>query len=56
MIGDDVDSDVNGALAAGLRGILVRTGKYRTGDEARLTPGGELADDVGAAVTLLGIA
>lgn len=56
MIGDDVEADVNGALAAGLRGILVRTGKYRPGDEARLAPGGELANDVAAAVTLLGIA
>jgi len=30
MVGDDVDADVGGALAAGLRGILVRTGKYRS--------------------------
>ena len=29
MIGDDVESDIGGAQAAGLRGILVRTGKYR---------------------------
>jgi len=29
MIGDDIDSDVGGAQAAGLRGVLVRTGKYR---------------------------
>jgi HAD superfamily hydrolase (TIGR01458 family) len=29
MIGDDVESDVGGALAAGFAGILVRTGKYR---------------------------
>ena len=29
MIGDDVESDVGGALAAGLRAVLVRTGKYR---------------------------
>jgi HAD superfamily hydrolase (TIGR01458 family) len=29
MVGDDVESDVGGALAAGLAGILVRTGKYR---------------------------
>jgi ribonucleotide monophosphatase NagD (HAD superfamily) len=29
MIGDDVESDVGGALRAGLRGVLVRTGKYR---------------------------
>jgi HAD superfamily hydrolase (TIGR01458 family) len=31
MIGDDVESDVGGALRAGLAGVLVRTGKYRAG-------------------------
>jgi HAD superfamily hydrolase (TIGR01458 family) len=31
IVGDDVESDVGGALAAGLAGILVRTGKYREG-------------------------
>ena len=36
MIGDDVEADVNGATRAGLRGVLVRTGKYRGGDEQRL--------------------
>jgi HAD superfamily hydrolase (TIGR01458 family) len=29
MVGDDVESDIGGALDAGLHGILVRTGKYR---------------------------
>lgn len=29
MVGDDVESDIGGALQAGLAGILVRTGKYR---------------------------
>src|SRR5919204_349688 len=29
MVGDDVESDVGGALRAGLAGVLVRTGKYR---------------------------
>lgn len=33
MIGDDVKDDVIGAQAAGLTGILVKTGKYRPGDE-----------------------
>jgi ribonucleotide monophosphatase NagD (HAD superfamily) len=37
MVGDDVVGDVQGALAAGLAGVLVRTGKYRAGDE-QLTP------------------
>lgn len=29
MVGDDVESDIGGALRAGLDAILVRTGKYR---------------------------
>ena len=29
MVGDDVETDVGGAMRAGLAGILVRTGKYR---------------------------
>jgi HAD superfamily hydrolase (TIGR01458 family) len=31
MVGDDVESDIGGALSAGLAAILVRTGKYREG-------------------------
>lgn len=29
MIGDDIKTDIGGAQSAGLKGILVRTGKYR---------------------------
>ena len=29
MVGDDIESDIGGALRAGLTAILVRTGKYR---------------------------
>ena len=29
MVGDDIESDIRGALRAGLGAILVRTGKYR---------------------------
>ncbi|MDX1915987.1 MAG: TIGR01458 family HAD-type hydrolase [Methylophilus sp.] len=29
MVGDDIDSDVGGAQATGIKGVLVRTGKYR---------------------------
>lgn len=36
MIGDDAAADVNGALRAGLQALLVRTGKYRDGDEDRI--------------------
>jgi ribonucleotide monophosphatase NagD (HAD superfamily) len=28
-VGDDVETDVGGAMAAGLAGFLVRTGKFR---------------------------
>ncbi|XP_043226785.1 haloacid dehalogenase-like hydrolase domain-containing protein 2 isoform X1 [Amphibalanus amphitrite] len=38
MIGDDVQQDVGGAQEAGLAGLLVRTGKYRPGDEATISP------------------
>ncbi|MDP9185583.1 MAG: TIGR01458 family HAD-type hydrolase [Actinomycetota bacterium] len=37
MVGDDIVNDVEGARAAGLTGILVRTGKYREGDLERGT-------------------
>jgi HAD superfamily hydrolase (TIGR01458 family) len=36
MIGDDAEADVGGAMAAGLEGILVQTGKYRPGQETHL--------------------
>jgi HAD superfamily hydrolase (TIGR01458 family) len=32
MIGDDIDADIGGAQKAGLRGLLVRTGKFRSMD------------------------
>ncbi|MGD9502492.1 MAG: TIGR01458 family HAD-type hydrolase [Methyloceanibacter sp.] len=39
MVGDDAESDIAGALSAGLGGaVLVRTGKYRAGDEERFSP------------------
>ena len=51
MVGDDAEADVGGALAAGLKGVLVRTGKYRPGDEAALDPAPtHVADDLAAAV------
>ena len=39
MIGDDIEADVGGAMAAGFAGILVRTGKYSQNVlTARVTP------------------
>jgi len=32
MIGDDIEADVAGAQAAGLKGALVRTGKFGASD------------------------
>ena len=29
MVGDDIENDVGGAQKCGMRGVLVRTGKYR---------------------------
>jgi HAD superfamily hydrolase (TIGR01458 family) len=40
MIGDDIETDIGGAIAAGLAGILVRTGKYdrRDADSSGIEP------------------
>jgi len=40
MVGDDVVTDIGGAQACGMRGILVRTGKYReeTLQQSGITP------------------
>jgi len=39
MIGDDIHTDIAGAQAAGLRAVLVQTGKFRPADlEAGVTP------------------
>jgi HAD superfamily hydrolase (TIGR01458 family) len=38
MVGDDVESDTGGAVRAGLRGVLVRTGKFREESLAAADP------------------
>ena len=51
MIGDDVESDVGGAMALGMAGILVRTGKYEPGAENIIDPPPTaVVDDLSAAV------
>ncbi|XP_067339332.1 haloacid dehalogenase-like hydrolase domain-containing protein 2 [Channa argus] len=45
MIGDDARDDVGGAQNAGMLGILVRTGKYREGDENKINPPPHLTCD-----------
>lgn len=54
LIGDDLHDDIGGAQAAGLKGILVRTGKFRPADEqdAAVRPA-LIADDFAAAVDRL---
>lgn len=51
MVGDDVESDVIGALEADLQAVLVQTGKYRPGDEQRIKqPGATMLPDIAATV------
>ena len=38
VVGDDPELDIGGAQGAGLRGILVETGRYRRGDELPTRP------------------
>jgi HAD superfamily hydrolase (TIGR01458 family) len=45
MVGDDVHSDVLGAQRVGLRGVLVRTGKYRADEVAAAEAAGDGAPD-----------
>ncbi|MES9871447.1 MAG: TIGR01458 family HAD-type hydrolase [Sedimenticola sp.] len=43
MIGDDIRGDVAGAQAAGIKGLLVKTGKFQPGDlQGDITPDGIL--------------
>jgi HAD superfamily hydrolase (TIGR01458 family) len=55
MVGDDIEADVAGAMAAGLRGVLVRTGKYRrdTLDASAVTPSA-IVDSICDVPALLG--
>ena len=55
MIGDDCETDIAGALDAGVgQAVLVRTGKYAPGDETRMSPPPTAtADGIAEAVDLL---
>ena len=50
MIGDDVEGDIEGALQAGLQACLVRSGKYRPGDEQRIDGDFRVEDSIVEAV------
>lgn len=54
MIGDDIESDVGGAQACGLLGILVRTGKFRSCDENHpVVKPDMIVDNLAQAVSLM---
>ncbi len=38
MVGDDAEFDVAASVALGMQGVLVKTGKYRKGDEGGIQP------------------
>jgi ribonucleotide monophosphatase NagD (HAD superfamily) len=38
MVGDDVTNDIEGARAAGMTAVLVRTGKFREEDLSKGSP------------------
>ena len=52
MIGDDLRSDVGAAQAIGLRGILVKTGKFRSGrdDVHSVVKPDAIVDNLSAAI------
>lgn len=56
LIGDDLHDDIGGAQAAGIPGILVRTGKFRAGDDAHpdIHPACVCNDFTAAVAKLLG--
>jgi len=56
MVGDDVESDTGGAVRAGLRGVLVRTGKFREGTLAAADPPPtDVIDSIADLPALLGV-
>jgi len=56
MIGDDIDVDVGGSQQIGLKGILVKTGKYRQNyAEASVIKPDFLIDSIADLPNLLGL-
>jgi ribonucleotide monophosphatase NagD (HAD superfamily) len=57
LVGDDAEFDAAGALRSGCgAGVLVRTGKYRAGDEDKVEPRPTIvAADVADALAQLGV-
>lgn len=55
MVGDDIESDIAGAQAAGIRAVLVRTGKFRPADLERAIFPEEVIDSVAELPQILGL-
>jgi HAD superfamily hydrolase (TIGR01458 family) len=56
MVGDDAEFDVAAPVDLGLHGVLVRTGKYRPGDEDRVDPArGAVLDSIADLPDWLGL-
>lgn len=53
MIGDDIESDIQGAQHAGIRAALVKTGKFRESDLGRGIEPDYLLEDVNALLKIL---
>lgn len=53
MVGDDVFGDVEGAINAGIPACLVRTGKYRQGDEDKVAGEFAVVDSIVQAVDMV---
>jgi HAD superfamily hydrolase (TIGR01458 family) len=53
MVGDDIDADIRGAAALGLRTILVRTGKFRDGAGAWSVAPDAVVDSIADVPTFL---
>ncbi len=54
MVGDDIESDIAGAQAAGIRAVLVRTGKFRPRDLERAIFPDAVIDSVADLPKMLG--
>ena len=46
MVGDDVEADVAAAMASGIQGCLVKTGKYQAKDQDLLPARARLIDGI----------
>jgi HAD superfamily hydrolase (TIGR01458 family) len=55
MVGDDIETDVAGAQRAGLRGVQVKTGKYRAGVSMRGAEPDLVLDSVAGLPEALGL-